>query len=739
MTSLRAGAAGARPRRGGLADRVPLTDPGAAAWLCALPCALVAIAAIALLGSPLGRLLAPAHPFTYLSTYVPYLEPERSEQARFLLSLGAPVLLALATALAVRRRPALPRGLVTVGVPAAQLLGAIAVVAAVVKQRQLRFGPEYTRQPEVTIHWIYFTTPTLVAAALLAAGLVAALRSALARARAAAWLVDSGARRAAAATLAVAITAVWMLHAVNSDASIANAFEAVRFHIAFPLDEAFAVINGLTPLVDFTAQYASLWPYAVALPMVVFGKTLLVFSIVMCAITAASMLAVFDVLRRVARSALAGLLLYLPFLATSFFMIEGTSANRWTFGNYFATFPLRYAAPYALAWMTARRLDRTGRAHAWPLFLVGGLAVLNNPDYGMPALGATIGALLWTSAGLERRALGRLAGEAAAGLAGALALVCALTLARAGALPQPGRLFEFARVFAVGGFNMLPIPSVLGVHLAIYLTYVAAIGAATARALARERDRLLTGMLAWAGIFGLGSGSYYVGRSHPEALVATFSAWALALALLTVLVVRALAGRPAARPTIAAAAVLLGFGVAACSLAQTPTPWSQIHRLDAAFVPNEESTVPTPYLPPRDASLRTFVASLADGPGRFAYRRGAPVVLLMTTGHRIADAYGVVNVSPYTGVESIMTTVQLEKTLDALRDAGGNTVVMPERPDAVLLGTLERRGFRVVTRSGLRPVRLDLRIPGAIAPRLAGQTLMKWVDTRHLHPRALRG
>jgi hypothetical protein len=738
VTSLRADAAAVRLRRG-LADRRPLADPGDAAWLCALPCALVAVAAIALLGPALGRILYPSQDsVTYLAAWVPYLKPEHAEQARFLLSLGVPILLALATVLALRRRPVLSRGLVAVAVPAAQLLMALVVVAAVVAQRGLRFGPEYTRQAGLTIHWVYFTVPTLVVGSVLAAALVLALRSAAARGRAVAWLRESRARRAAAVTLAAAATVIWMLHAVDSDSSIANAFEAVEYHIGFTLDETFAVLNGRTPLVNFTAQYASLWPYAVALPMLVFGKTLLAFTIAMCSITAVSMLAIFDVLRRVARSALAALLLYLPFLATSFFMVEGTYANRWTFGNYFATFPLRYAAPYVLAWLTARRLGREGLGHAWPLFLVAGLTALNNADYGIPALGATVGALVWTSAGLERRALRRLAAEAAAGLVGALVLVCALTLLRAGSLPQFGRMLEFARIFAVGGFSMLPIPGVLGLHLVIYLTYVGAIGTATVRALASERDRVLTGMLAWTGIFGLGSASYYVGRSHPEALVATFSVWALALALLTVVVVRGLAAHPARRPAIAAVAVLVGFGVAACSLAQTPTPWSQVDRIRAPFKPTGEATIETPYLPPAEASLRTYVAALADGAGRFVYRRGAPVAVLTTTGHRLADAYGVVNVSPYTGVESIFTTQQLERTLDALRDAGGNTVVMPERPDAVLLQTLDRRGFRVVTRTGLRRVRLDLRIPGAETAVLGGQTLMKWVDTRHLRPAALR-
>ena len=29
----------------------------------------------------------------------------------------------------------------------------------------------------------------------------------------------------------------------------------------FTLDETYAILNGRTPLADFTAQYGSLWPY----------------------------------------------------------------------------------------------------------------------------------------------------------------------------------------------------------------------------------------------------------------------------------------------------------------------------------------------------------------------------------------------------------------------------------------------------------------------------------------------
>ncbi len=715
-------------------------DGATAAWLCALPCAAIVAVAILLLGPPLGALLSPAHaPYAFLSgSGRP--SPEPTEDARYLIAICAPLLGALAIAAAPRWLARVPAATVGPIVVATQLALAGVVVASLVAQYRLRFGVVYTRglEPTLTLH--YFTPATLTVAALATAAVAGGLRSAAVRERVAGALVhDSPRRRLLLGGVAVALTAVWMLHAVHSDAEIGNAVEDVRYHLGFTLDETFAVLDGRTPLVNFTAQYGSLWPFAIALPMLAFGKTVLTFTIVLCTITALALLAIYGVLRRATRSATAALLLYLPFLATSLFQISGTWQNRSTVGSYYASFPLRYALPFLLAWLTARRIERgrDGFTGTWLLFAVAGLAVLNNSDFGIAALGATLAALLWSAEGLDRRRLLRLAGAVAAGIATACALVSLLTLLRAGSLPQPARLVDYARTYAIGGFALMPIPGLLGLHLLVYLTYVGAIVVATVRAVRGAGNRVLTGMLAWAGVFGLGAGMYWVGRSHPVALKYQFSAWALALVLLTAVAVRELAASRLHRTAIGALVVLFGFGVAACSLAQTPAPWGQIERLQAPFFPTEAVPDANPLAPSPDPAVRRFVASLADGPSRFVVKPGAPVAILLTTGHRVADAYGVVNVSPYTGIESLQTAQRVDAVLDALRDAGGNTVILPNPLDPSIFPLLERHGFELLTPNGLhryvagRTRALELPWPGGIA-------VIKWVDTRHLHPRALR-
>ncbi|MFL5818140.1 MAG: hypothetical protein ACJ76L_11140 [Conexibacter sp.] len=714
-------------------------DAATVAWLCAIPCAAIVATAILLLGPPLGDLLGQSRGgFTFFPSSAAGAYEESTEHARYLIAIAGPILLALTTRWAFRRQPTLPARVVELAVPFAQLALAALLIACFVAQYRVRYGTVYTRVVGLSIRERYFNPATLAVAAAIAGSLLLAARSAAVRTRAATLLRESSGRRWGALAAAALLTAVWLTHAVNTEESIGSVLEAVRYHLGFTLDETYAVLDGLTPLVDFSSQYSALWPFATALVLHgLGGDPVLVFTLTMCALTSLSLLAIYGVLRRVTRSSLAALLLYVPFLATSLFSIGAAAVNRGSFGNYFGVFPLRYAGPYLVAWLTARQLERgrSGVVGLWLLFTAAGLALVNNADFGAAAVGASVAALVWTMD--DRRSLRTLAGGLAAGLGTALALVSLLTLARAGSLPQLDRVVDYARIYGAGGYAMLPLPGALGLHTAIYLTYVATIGVATVRALRGAANRVLTGMLAWTGVFGLGSATYYVGRSQAEALRTTFSVWALAIVLLTYVALRMLARRPPLRSSIAAVAVLVGFGIAVCSVVQVPAPWSQLDRIQAGFVPQPDSRYPHPLAPPADARSREFVSSLADGPSRFVVRRGAPVAVLITTGHRVADAYGIVDVSPYTGVDSIHTVQQVDALLAALRTAGGNTIIVPIRADPGIVEELGRRGFALVTPRGLRPYDATRGLDGATKLPWYGEAVVKLVDTRHLHPRAL--
>jgi hypothetical protein len=663
-------------RRGRGAD--PLSA-GEAAWLAATPCALLLVAVIALLAPPLGdAVLAPAAPLDFWRTYVldETVRPEPTEHARYLLSLlGAPL---VAGAMVLIRRLGVLRSPLTVALETGSMAVTIGfVVTCVAVQRTFAYDARYGGG--VAFERVYFTPATLAVAAAIALALVAVLRRRAWVDGIARRLGDGRSARVAALALAALFTAVWLLSSFNTEGTIPNAHIAMWVNIPFWLDEAFSVLNGQGPLVDFNAQYGHLWAYVAAGAMALFGSSFGVYAATMTAGTAAGLLAIFGVLRRVAGSALLALALYLPFVAHGFFLERGPLENRYGPANLYSLFPMRYAGPYLLAWLTLRQL---GSARAWPralLFVAAGLVAINNLEFGLPALGATAVAVLLNDRPRSRPAAGRFLATLAIGLAGAVVVVCLLTLVVAGSLPHFGMLATFPRIYGSGGFGLLPMPAI-GLHLVLYLTFAAALVVAIVRATAGDDDHPgLTGMLAWAGVFGLGASGYFVGRSHPDALINLFSAWALALALLLVAVVRTVVRRPSRRPRLAELLVLFGFGVAACSLAQTPEPTSQLDRLG--------NKTPEPVFTAN--ATERYIARMT--------RPGEPVAIFAKLGHRIAHDIGVRNVTPYANLESMLTEAQWEKAVRALRAAGGRKIFLPvERLLQENVAWLDGMGFRTL-------------------------------------------
>jgi hypothetical protein len=646
------------------------------AWLAVLPTALVAVLAIALLGPPLGNaLLAPPR----LQFWVPFqieVRPEPVEQGRFLIALAAPLLLAALTVVGVRRLRWHGSLAVDATIVAIQLLGIAGIVVCVLRVKEL-LGTLYPPTPLTPIPIDYFSSATLLAAAVGTVAVVGGVRSEQLRSRLASWTRETRVRSVAAGLVALVAIVVWLLHGAYTEDTIARAYREVWFHIQFTMDETYAVLDGRSPLVDFAAQYGSLWAYVFAAAMWLVGDSVGTWIALALLTTGLGMLAIYATLRRVAGSSLRGLLLFLPVLAASFFKVGGTLEDRYTFGNYFGTFPMRYAGPSLLAWLVARQLAGDRPRRPWLLFVVAGLVVLNNADVGIAAVGATAAALLWSGGRPTRASAGRLALEALAGLAAAFALVSLLTLVRAGALPDLGLLLRFSKIFGSAGFGLYPMPTI-GLHLVLYVTFVAAIGVATVRALRADADRLLTGMLAWSGVFGLGAGTYYVGRSTPDDLIAIFFPWSFALALLLIPALRSLAGASWRRPPLAAAACVFGFLALACTLAQTPTPWEQLDRLDRK----------APAILAAPLGQR-FVAEHVQ--------RGEPVAILLLLGHRIGVNVGVDNVSPYANSVSMPTVEQLDEAIVALREAGGSKLfVRPSYTTKEMQQALVNAGFTTV-------------------------------------------
>jgi hypothetical protein len=707
------GAAVALPRPRSRTDHATPSDVETAAWLWALPCALLTIALIVWLGPPLSHVLYP--------TTLPVLptvehNPEPVEDTRYLLALLGPVLLVACVAwFAPRLRLSQRTGAVLA--VAAQLLGLAVIVVCFARQ----FGPSWRIE--------FFT------GAQVAIGLAGAVALALVARRGwlTGWRFEPRWLTWLAPLAAVVVTGAWFLSYLQTADTICTYGDC--YNTAFMADETFAVLNGLTPLVDHTAAYGALWPYVFAPLMLVLGKTLFVWTLLEWALVIAMLLALFGVLRRVTHSSLAALGLFLPLMAFTYY------AGSRDLDNPIAIYqqvPMRTAGPFLVAWLVARRLDR-GEGAIWPLGLAAGLAALNNVDFGLAALGATVAALLWTELPLSRERLGRLAAGFGAGLLGAYLLVAVVTLIRAGALPNPAKAVSFARLYTQTGVGVWPLLRILGLPLVAYLTYAAAIGVATTRARRGAPNRTLTGMLAWSGIFGLGSAAYYMGASTILAIATLFPAWGLSLALLAVVAVRHIASRRERVPALPAVAALFGICLIATFVFMPPArlaPWAQADRIasEPVYAPPDAE----PFAPPSESpGFARFVSSIAERDGGFVVRHGAPVAFFTATGHLLADAYGIRDVVPYTG-RSVFIERQLDDALERLRAAGGNTVIVPSLILPRIARQLADRGFQVLTRSGYRSG-----VPGAgidagtvvvHSADVYPDELTKWVDGR-----ALRG
>ncbi len=645
--------------------------PSDLAWLLLLPAVAIAVPLVALLARPLGHLAFAAPPFHYWAPEL--IVRKASVQAGYLLTVGCACAYAAAIVLARGgERLARLRGRRAI-VAVSQLLTVALLVLCWIEQRHVRPAGQT---------WLFFTRTTILVAAGLALATVAVARFAPRPV-----LRVGRPERAACFLAALALTAAWLAPAVATDSSIGFAPGEVVYLARFAFDEATSVLNGRSPLVDM-ASYATLWPYVTALPLWLANGSYAAFSLLMSAISAAGLLAIYAVLRRVAGRPLAALALYAPFLATSLFvkglMFTAYGEVRYFPGDYFGVFPLRYAGPYLLAWLTARQLDapvQRQRSLAL-LFAAATLVALDNLDFGVPALAATLAALLCA----RRPPLGVLARAVGAGALAALALVTALTLVRAGSLPQLGLLLRYGRTFSLGGYSNLALPG-LGLHLVVTATFVAALAVAAVRTRAQAPAHTLTGMLAWSGLFGLGASVYYYAyRSHPIVLIDLFSMWTFALALLVIVVLRDERLRRG-WPALPQLAVLLGFGLAVCSLAQRPHPHQDLRRIAA-----DAGTRPM-FLP----QLLATVAS--------ATRPGERVAILDALGHRIAREAGVVDVAPYTGLEQMATGEQMDDVVTLLAHEGGRRVFVPTTvpgiPPTIVRGaraTLAQHGFRVARR-----------------------------------------
>ena len=630
--------------------------PAATAWALVLIVGAASALVAIVLGPPLGRLLAPPRAELFSGPALDFVvQPEPTELARALIVVASPLL--IAAAIVWRAQAQADHGpgwlINALAIVAQAICLALALVA--LGKREIDFGD---------LDLATFSVPALVFATALAVALLAAARSE--RARTAATRVDRATRHGlwgrALAAAVVAVTVIFLLPAVFTEEGLARADPYVWTHLQVLFEDFAALDNGLTPMVDYAAQYTQLLPYLIdpLLSLVGFGPAQL--TVILSLLSLASLLALYAILRLAISSRLAAALLYLPVLAAGSMPLLDAGDERVYNANVYQLMPIRYVGPLAIGWLLARRLAGRWAPGRTALFALSGLVAINNPEFGLPtfvALGA--GLLLADRDPAEPIRLGdcgRLVLQALNGALIAIAVASVITLVRSGELPDPEMATLLGRALVGQGFFMVPIGSI-GLFVVVYLTLGGAVVVAGARAAAGSSDRTLTGMLAFAGTLGLGAGLYFAGRSLPEGLLALYPLWGLAAALLAWLVLRSVAAHESGAAAISRVGAggliaVVCIGLMATALVEVPAPWKQVERL------SERAEARSPLdVGPAAAFVERFTAP------------GDEVAFLTSMGHFTAREAGVHDVSPINSVQHVISVELLDRVLDPLEQRGG--------------------------------------------------------------------
>ena len=416
--------------------------PAELAWIALLPCAVVMLVVILALGPPLGDVLFkpgndPLWPPTWWNARG---HPEPVENARYLLAVLAPLVLAAVVLVGARREPQLPPRVIRALTLTSQWLTLAFVLVGVLGQHDI-IAADPERGPVIGI-------AALCGAALLVVVAVQLLRRPGATERIAQLTRETPNRRRVTIAIVTVFSALWLLEVVTTDGLVEDIGQ-----MSWTVNDAFAVLNGRTPLVDYHILYGKLLPYPAALALAVFGKTGLVYTLLMAVLSVLALVAVYAIFRRIVRSSLLALGLFVPFVALSDISHTMLMPAMW---------PMRYGGAYLLAWLTARHVDAPQPAAALDPLLRRRARHAQQHSSSGSACGRCdrVAALLCARPPRSARAALRLAGEIAGGVRrrDRARLRCSRSL-RAGELPDTALLSEWPRIFTRLGWFSLPMPA----------------------------------------------------------------------------------------------------------------------------------------------------------------------------------------------------------------------------------------------------------------------------------------
>jgi len=316
----------------------------------------------------------------------------------------------------------------------------------------------------------------------------------------------------------------------------------VWHHLDIVLAAVNQVAHGKTILVDTTSQYGLLYPYVIAAALTPFGVRMPGMTVVFALLVLLQAVLLFLTFSRLPgmspawRAAFA--ISYAGLAAPGFGMALFSDPGSLFYVNilqpdtdfatvYFQIVPIRTLWFAVFVWLCSPGAFQTGRWFVPLGYVLAGVSFLWNTDTGLVILVAWTGMLVYSGfndwrrnpVGLLRHTAIHLAALVGT-LVGSPAFYAAFAWLRSGQLPRYNELLFFQRIFYQAGFYMRPMP--LWEFWQPIVAVLALTIAWCMRQAVREQLPARAPWLFFIAAYGLGSFSYYQGRSLPEVLPAVF-------------------------------------------------------------------------------------------------------------------------------------------------------------------------------------------------------------------------
>lgn len=497
-------------------------------------------------------------------------------------------------------------------------------------------------------------------------------------------------RRSTAISIAVIaiVTMVALSIEVNTGATIGFVPPTTLGPMHFWLEDLTGVLAGRSPLANFTPQYVNGLGYLTAPYFAIVGVSYGTFTGVVAVLSAIAFASVAFVFRAASGTWTRAAMLYVPYLS-----IATVTGSRYPDGavenvtTYFALMPYRYFGPLVLLCTICLVMRRPSPLGWFIVGIVGGLVLANNLDFGLPAAVASIGACLVAGDGELRHSLRVVALESVGVLSGFVAFLIAMW-AQSGTIPSLYQYVYFTLTYsAIGGVdtNLNYRTPFVAFHLIVWFTYAACVALPLFRSLARisrsQRQRLRDAAMMFVGIFGFGSGLYYVNREVNVVLIGLFVTWGIGATLLTCEVASGIARSIVEHRRLHWSMILPGALCASFLLLGVGS------LSDGRGIERQWQLLTTPH---PDTPL--LVAGIVSGL-KTCTPRGDRVIVDIADGYTYSTVAGVSNWMPYdnpspvgnpNSIEHFMTVASSEKVSEIYIDTPISTA---------FLNTLESKGW----------------------------------------------